>query len=220
MLINDDDILISFQVLAMDYVTANPDRMESLLQLHSDLITFSILDAVNRYPCLARQPVHVYIERNTSHAHAAFIGKSLESQFKETNIDIVVEKECSKDGREKTGIWTKNKSNLIHVAQLLLDTDLVSIANDVVQVCGIKESENDSDAGNYEPTDAKVETEGSSNEIKDILRLQLTHFRRVVQIDGKQNMTGKLKNSNDDLAMAFILWLAWSCYLIANIRTH
>ena len=194
----------------MDYVTANPDRMESLLQLHPDLITFSILDAVKRYPCLARQPVHVYVERNTSHAHAAFIAKSLESQFSETSVEIVVEKECSKDGREKTGIWTKNKSNLIHAAQLLLDMDLVSIADDVVRVCGSETSGSDVDQG---PLQDDAER---SDEIKEILRLQLTDFRRIVQIDGKQNLTGKIKNCNDDLAMAFILWLAWSCFLVTK----
>lgn len=202
----------------MDFVTANPDRMESLLQLHSDLIAFSILDAIKRYPTLMRQPVHVYIERNTSHAHAAFIAKSLESQFKDTTVNIVVEKECSKDGREKIGIWTKNKSNLVHVAQLLLDTRLVSIADDIVQVCGTNAVENDvADTDRIKTTDSVLKDAQSSDEIKSILRLQLTDFRRVVQINGKQNLTGKLKNSNDDLAMAFILWLAWSCYFIPNV---
>ena len=196
----------------MDYVTANPSKMDSLLQLHSDLIVKSIFDTMRRYPCLANQTVRVYIERNTSHAHAAFIAKSLEAQFQETNIHLIVEKEFSKDGREKVGIWTKNKSNLIHVSQLLLDMKLVSIAENVVSIFASK-------AAGTEDGDKILLRDGTqrtTNDIKDTLRLQLADFRRVVQVNGKQNLTGKMKNSNDDLAMAFILWLAWSCYLKTN----
>jgi hypothetical protein len=192
----------------MDYVTANPEQMDSLLQLHSDLIVRSVLDTVKRYPCLAGQTVRVYIERNTSHAHAAFIAKSLESQFQNTNINLAVEREFSRDGREKIGIWTKNKSNLVHVAQLLLDTNLVSIAEDVVCVCNQALSDESVVEGACRP---------SFDDIKEVLRSQLTDFRRIVQVDGKQNLTGKVNNGNDDLAMAFILWLAWSCYLITNL---
>jgi len=200
----------------MEYVTANPEKMDSLLQLHSDLIVRSVLDTVRRYPCLTRQAVHVYIERNTSHAHAAFIAKSLEHQFANTNINLIVEKEFSKDGREKVGIWTKNKSNLVHVSQLLLDTDLVSIAEDVVCVYTLNRSDNTGDR--YDDGESVIDVARQiSDNVKDVLRSQLTDFRRVVQVDGRQHFTGKVKNSNDDLAMAFILWLAWSCYLITNL---
>lgn len=195
----------------MDYVTADPSKMDSLLQLHSDLIVQSIFDTIRRYPCLANQTVRVYIERNTSHAHAAFIAKSLEAQFHNTNIHLIVEKEFSKDGREKVGIWTKNKSNLIHVSQLLLDMNLVSVAENVVSIFASIEGTDD---GNKMPL--RDSTQRTTNDIKDILRLQLADFRRVVQVNGKQNLTGKMKNNNDDLAMAFILWLAWSCYLSTN----
>ena len=197
----------------MDYVTANPDQMDSLLQLHSDLIVRSVLDTLRRYPCLSGQEVHLYIERNTSHAHAAFIAKSLEHQFRNTNINLAVQKEFSKDGREKVGIWTKNKSNLVHVSQLLLDTDLVSIADDVVCASQLSNGHIGEEDG------ARVDDRSrkESLDAKDVLRSQLTDFRRIVQVDGRQNFTGKMRNTNDDLAMAFILWLAWSCYLVTNV---
>ncbi len=186
----------------MDYVTANPNRVENLLQLHTELIVASVMQTIARYPCLRRKPIRVFIERNTSHAHAAFIAKCLDNRFRDTDVTVVVEKESSKDGREKTGIWTRNKDNLIHMAQLLLERNNVALAEHVVSVA-----------------DSLSGTKGSEEDViklgrdaKRTLRSQLADFRRIIRTDGKQNITGKLKNVNDDLAMSFVLWLAWSCF--------
>lgn len=183
-------------MLALDYVTADPERLETLLQIHADVVIASILNVMDRYPFLRVKPVHVYIERNTSLAHAAFIANELKRHFIKTGIDVVVEKERSKDGRERIGIWTRQKCNLLHSAQLLLDMDKVLIAENVVSVSGAKHDD----------------TFERERKVREILRRQMSDYRRTIKVDGKMTFSGKSRNNNDDLATAFILWLAWSCY--------
>lgn len=146
-----------------------------------------------RYPALRQNTAYLAIERNTSHAHAALIGQVIENHFAiEHNVNVVVLKELGKGGVERMGIMTRNKGSLVHLAQLVLDGDLVELNKHITSV------------GNSGAPNANV---------LDNLRSQLASYRRIIKAGGKCTLTGKSNEHKDDLATAFILFLSWSCYV-------
>ena len=156
--------------------------MDSLLDVHADLIVDTVNEVLSTYRTLISWPVRVYVERNTSHAHAALMAKQVTDRFAGTSVDVSFEKETRQDGARCVGLWTRNKGNLVHLSQMLLENDRVAFSEDIDV--------------------ASMET----------LQDQLRNFRRLVRSDGKITVSGKSVGVRDDLAMTFILWLAWTCF--------
>ena len=134
------------------------------------------------------------------------MASELEKHFLHQGVTIDIEKETGRDGNMKTGIWTRNKANLVHLAQMLIANDLVSFSNSIVTIGKCLQNPCAGTSLLREPNqdDEKL--------VMEALLTQLRDFKRSIKVDGKLSFSGKGTNKRDDLAMAFVLWLAWSCF--------
>lgn len=181
--------------------------IEHLLTRHTTLCIQSIENIFQQYNSLSQLPVRVYIERNTSHAHAALMANQISAHFSRKGQVVIFEKETGCDGQAKIGIWTRNKANLVHLAQLLLSNKLVALDRRIVTVSKCMTNTGDSiDL-------SRNQTENDEHVIVETLLSQLRNFKRSIKIGGKTTLTGKRDQTRDDLAMAFILFLAWTCFI-------